>query len=301
MSKALVTGGSGFVGQYLVKQLEADGVEVIEYNLRDGADLLNYEFLRNVLDIQRPDYIYHLAAQAYVPESFLDPVRAIQINTLGTLNLLEAVRRLGIKPRILLAGTSEEYGDAQVGEGVITENTLPVPKSPYAVSKLAMDHLGQLFASSYGLNVVVTRAFNHTGPGRGEMYAESSWAKQIAQVEIYRRGEVEHGDLTPARNYTDVRDIVRAYTLAIDLEPNVYNICNPKPNITMQEVLDILMLLAKYPIELKENPALFRTADFSFKTPSGKRFTKLTGWKPEIALETTLADILDFWREKLVA
>lgn len=300
MPKALVTGSAGFVGRHLKAELQSQGVEVIDYNLRDGGDLLNYEFMRNVLDIERPDYIYHLAAQAFVPESFLDPVRTFNVNLLGSLNLIEAVHRLGLNSKILLAGTSEEYGDAVVGDGVITENTLPVPMSPYAISKQAMDQLGRLYAKAYGMHIVITRAFNHSGPGRGEMYAESSWAKQIVEIEMGVRAELEHGNLAAIRNYTDVRDIVRAYTDAIELEPAVYNLCSPE-NVTMQQVLDTLIGLAKVPIELKENVALFRAADFSFKKPSAKRFTKLTGWKPSFLLETTLTDLLNDWREKLGA
>lgn len=300
MSKALITGSAGFVGQHLKAHLIDEGWEVYDFNLRDGLDIMQYEHLRTVLDIERPDAIFHLAAQAYVPESFANPERAFQINTIGSLNLLEAVRQLGLKTRVHLAGTSEEYGDSQYGEGLVTEKTLPNPLSPYAISKLAMDHLGRLYAKSYGLHIVVTRAFNHAGPGRGEMYAESSFARQIVECEMHKRREVEHGNLDSVRNYTDVRDIVRGYLLAIDLPPGVYNICSDQ-NVTMKEIMDGLIKQAKYPVELKQNPALFRPADFSFKKPSCKKFKKLTGWKPEIPLDQTLSDILEYWREKLGA
>lgn len=300
MSKALVTGSAGFVGIHLKRELEAQGIEVIDYNLRDGANLLNYEFMRNVLDIQRPDYIYHLAAQAFVPESLSDPIRTFQVNTLGSLNLLEAVKRLGLKSQILLVGTSEEYGNAQVGDGVITENTLPVPMSPYAISKQAMDQLGMMYARAYSMEVVVTRAFNHSGPGRGEMYAESSWAKQIVEIELGQRESVSHGNLTTMRNYTDVRDIVKAYIKAIGLPPAVYNICSPT-NISMKAVLDTLCELSGIDVPLIEDPGLFRPGDFSFRVPSAKRFTKLTGWKPEYKFRDTMNDLLNYWREKLNA
>lgn len=298
MRKALVVGSEGFVGLHLGEYLLKNGWEAKGFNLRNGQDILNYEQVRNVFDVERPDTIFHLAAQAYVPESFANPKRTFEVNTIGSINILEAVKQLGLKTKVHLAGTSEEYGDAQYGEGEITEETLPNPLSPYAISKLAMDHLGQLYAKSYGMDVVVTRAFNHAGPGRGEMYAESSFAKQIAEIELGRREFVEHGNLESIRNYTDVRDIVRAYVMAVDLPSGIYNICSDQ-SITMQELMDLLIKNSKQPIETKVNPALFRPSDFSFKKPSCAKFKKLTQWEPEIKLEKTTRDVLDYWREKL--
>lgn len=291
--RILITGSNGFVGEHLTALLEKEGHAVSDYNLSHGEDLRDYETLRNELDLWRPERIYHLAAQAYVPESFANPKRTFEVNTLGSLNLLEAVRQLGIKPKILLAGTSEEYGT-----GDVSEESKPEPKSPYAISKLAMDHLGQLYAQAYGMHVVVTRAFNHCGPDRGEMYAESSFAKQIVEVELGRKKVVQHGNLESVRNYTDVRDIVRAYEKAIELPPDVYNICSDQ-NITMQTVMDELVKLARCDIKLKTNRALYRPADFSFMKPSCRKFKDLTGWEPEYTIGETLNDVLESWRDAL--
>ena len=294
MSKILITGGEGFVGQHLAALLGWD-YDVRIYDIKSGDDLRDYDNLRTVIDEERPDYIYHLAAMAFVPESINDSRRAIEINTLGTINLLEAVRNVGIKPKILLAGTSEEYS-ATEGD-TIDETTLPQPITPYAVSKLAMDHMGIIYSRYYNMHVVVTRTFNHTGPGRGEMYAESSFAKQIAEIENDKREFLIHGELGTIRNYTDVRDVVRAYRLAIELDPGIYNICSSQ-NVTIKEVLDILKLMAIKEIPTKDNPALHRPMDFSFKKPTCAKFKQLTGWEPEYNLHVTLADLLDYWRKK---
>jgi len=160
-----------------------------------------------------------------------------------------------------------------------------------------MDHCGRLYAH-YGLDVVVTRAYNHAGPGRGEMYAESAFAKQIVEVELGKRKTVEHGNLESIRNYTDVRDIVRAYQLAIDLPSDVYSICSDN-NVTMQSIMNILIRNATIRIKTQVNPSLYRLSDFSFKKPSCAKFKRLTNWKPEIELKQTMSDIMDDWRIKL--
>jgi GDP-4-dehydro-6-deoxy-D-mannose reductase len=293
--KALVTGSGGFVGGYLVKLLEQQGHDVYGFDVKEGDDFRNYEAVHTAIDYFRPDKIFHIGALAYIPESFLDPYRAIETNIVGSLNILEAVRKIGLKTKIHLCGTSEEYGDALATNGYVNELALPNPLSPYAIAKLSMDHFGQLYAKSYNMNIVVTRTFNHTGPGRGEQYAESAWAKQIAEIERGLRKELLHGDLTSVRNYTDVRDVVRAYSLAIDLPSGVYNVCSDQ-NVEMAEVLDLLTKLSTTRIETKPDPNLFRPADFSFNKPSCLKFTSYTGWEPTIKLAETLNDILGHWR-----
>lgn len=290
--KCLVTGSKGFVAGYLVKLLKAQGHTVYGFDIKTGQDFRDYEQVRTAIDDFRPDKIFHIGALAYVPESFLDPYRAFETDTIGSLNILEAVRRLGLKTKIHLCGSSEEYGDAPEP---VTEFSLPNPLSPYAIAKLSMDYLGQLYPQAYGMRVVVTRTFNHTGPGRGEQYAESAWAKQIAEIERGERAILQHGNLDAIRNYTDVRDIVEAYTRAIDLPSGVYNICSDQ-NVSMQEVLDTLIGMATCDITAQPSPELFRPRDFSFSKPDCAKFTSLTGWKPHYHLKDTLFDTLEYWR-----
>lgn len=296
MSRCLITGSSGFVGGYLKKHLEEEGHVVQGFDVKAGEDFRDYEQVHLAVDAFRPDKIFHIGALAYVPESFLDPFRAIETNMVGSLNILEAVRKIGLKTKIHLCGSSEEYGDAP---GPVTEGSLPNPLSPYAIAKLGMNHFGQLYSKSYNMDVVITRTFNHTGPGRGEQYAESAFAKQIAEIERGERRTLYHGDLETLRNYTDVRDIVKAYALAVDLPSGVYNICSEQ-SVSMLSILQDLISHSETAIPTELDPNLLRPADFSFNIPSCEKFTALTDWQPEIGLHQTLLDILDYWRKAIV-
>lgn len=295
MRRALITGSAGFVGTHLVQELELQGWSVADFNLRDGLDIRDRQQVRESLDIYRPDAIFHLAARAFVPESFVDPADTFHVNVDGTLNILESVRQLGLKTKIHIAGSSEEYGNADpVEDGYLQ------PSSPYAVSKVAAEQLAMLYTAAYGMQIVVTRAFNHTGPGRGEMYAESSFAKQIAEFEAGKRLQIEHGNLTSFRNYTDVRDMVKAYVLSVDATPGVYNICSDT-NISMHDMLTLLQGMSNVPyIPLHETIDRKRPNDFSFKKPQCKKFRSKTKWKPEIPFEQTLQDLLDYWRQRII-
>jgi GDP-4-dehydro-6-deoxy-D-mannose reductase len=316
--KALITGITGFVGSHLAELLLAKGVEVhgikrwrsrmdnIEHirgkvHLHD-ADLRDLHSLIVTVEESRPDYIFHLASQSFVPMSWKAPADTLDTNITGTVHLFEAVRKSGLDPKIHVAGSSEEYGLVHPDEVPITEKNPLRPLSPYGVSKVATDLLAFQYFRSYGLKTVITRAFNHTGPRRGEVFVTSNFAKQIAEIELgLMEPVILVGNLEAQRDFTDVRDIVRAYWLALQKCQlgETYNICSEKTR-KVQEVLDILLSLSKKKqIIVKQDPARMRPSDVEILLGNCSKFKKATGWKPEIPFERTMADLLDYWRESL--
>ena len=300
MIKVLITGSRGFVGKHLISHLiktqsSKGKYEIHEFDLTLGNDIRIYEHIRNSVDSIQPDMIFHLAAQAYVPESSLDPRRGLETNVIGSLNLLEAVKNTGMHSAVLMAGTSEEYGYARDDE-TLNEDSICKPTTPYGVSKLAASNLGLVYSKTYGFKVVVTRAWNHIGPGASPSYAISAFAKRVAEAEKYRT-PVSHGNLEAIRNYTDVRDIVNAYTLLIShpIPSGIYNLCSTN-TLSINEILTKLVKLSKTEIELIENKNLFRPSDLRFPKPNSDKAQKSTGWKLDYPIETTLLDTLNYWR-----
>ncbi|OGD25838.1 MAG: GDP-mannose 4,6-dehydratase [Candidatus Aminicenantes bacterium RBG_13_63_10] len=315
----MITGITGFAGSHLAEHILAShpGVKVCglvrwrsrmdnilgildKVELHEG-DLKDFVSLKKCLAEIRPDYIFHLAAQSFVPTSWRLPAETLAINTIGQVNLFEAVLDLKLDPKIQVAGSSEEYGHVNSDEVPMKETNSLRPLSPYAVSKVAQDMLGYQYHKSYGLRVVRTRGFNHTGPRRGEVFVTSTFAKQIAEVEKGKRPPVIHvGNLEAKRDFTDVRDMVRAYWLSLEkgVEGEVYNIGTGKA-VTMQEVLDRLLGLSKVKVRVELDPARLRPSDVPILEPDCSKFVKLTGWKPEIPFDRTLRDLLDYWRERV--
>lgn len=299
MLKVLITGSEGFVGTHLSKFLanntSSRGNYVVDgFDLAKGQDIRNFEQVRTKIDQFQPDYIFHLAAQAYVPESTMNPRRGIETNVVGTLNLLESVRQTGMHSRILIAGTSEEYGYDRDDEE-LNEDSVAKPTTPYGVSKLAGTTLGQTYARIYGLPVVCTRAWNHIGPGASPSYAVSAFSKRVAEAEKYGI-PIKHGNLDAIRNYTDARDIVRAYLLAIELDSGIYNLASEQ-TVSTRFILEELISFAESKVETEENPHLFRPMTQKFPRPSYLKFHEKTHWSPEIDLRKTLLDCLNYWRE----
>ena len=319
--KILITGVTGFVGSHLAEyclsldqQVEVigtcrwrsrreniehfeDAINLYECDLRDASSVKTL-----LADIQ-PERIFHLAAQSYVPSSWNSPGETITTNVIGQLNIFEAMRETNSTASIQIAGSSEEYGLVHPEEVPITEENPLRPLSPYAVSKVAQDMLAYQYFQSYGLKVVRTRAFNHTGPRRGDVFVTSNFAKQIAEIEAGQRPPVIHvGDLNPKRDFTDVRDIVRAYWLSLEhcSLGEVYNVASGKA-YRIKEVLKILLDNSGQDIEVVEAPERLRPSDVPLLLGDNSRFCKATGWVPEIPFEQTAKDLLDYWRERTCA
>jgi GDP-4-dehydro-6-deoxy-D-mannose reductase len=318
--RVLITGITGFAGSHLAEYCLARGdVEVFGTarwrsrmdNLVDitdditlmDCDLKDSVAVRHCLAEIRPDYIFHLAAQSFVPTSWKAPVETVCTNMVGEINVFEGMRELGLveSTRIQLAGSSEEYGMVHEDEIPIKESNPLRPLSPYGVSKVGQDLLGYQYHASYNLYTVRTRAFNHTGPRRGDVFVSSNFAKQIATIE---KGKTEPvikvGNLDARRDFTDVRDMVKAYWLALEKgEPGeVYNLGSGK-DVTIKKMLDILLSFSDLDIEVRQDPSRMRPSDVEVLLADTTRFHDLTGWEPEIPLEKTLEDLLDYWRERV--
>lgn len=315
--KALITGVTGFAGSHLTELLLSEGVEVhgilrwrskmdnIE-SIQDKihiheADLLDAHSLYTVIDEIRPDYIFHLAAQSYVQSSWSSPSNTLETNVIGSVNIFEAVRKSGLPIAIQIACSSEEYGRVLPNEIPINENNPLRPLSPYAVSKLAMDYLGYQYWESYGMRIIRTRGFNHTGPRRGDVFAESTFARQIAEIEKGKKKPVVMvGNLDARRDYTDVRDMVRAYFLSVQKckSGEVYNIATGK-SWRIGDVLDLLLSKSSVKIKVVQDKTRLRPSDVEVLIGDATKFKKVTGWKPVIPFEKTMEDLLNYWREKV--
>jgi GDP-4-dehydro-6-deoxy-D-mannose reductase len=317
--RVLITGITGFAGSHLADYLLAEQPEVEIYGFQrwrsrteniahlEGkiqlreADLRDYTSIHQVLEEVRPDALFHLAAQSFVPTSWRAPAETLSTNIIGQTHIFEAVRALKQEPIIQIAGSSEEYGLVLPDEVPIKETNPLRPLSPYAVSKVAQDLLAYQYYQSYGLKTVRTRGFNHTGPRRGEVFVTSNFAKQIASIEAgLQEPVIRVGNLESVRDFTDVRDMVRAYWLCVDKgrPGEVYNIASGR-EITIRQLLDKLVELSRVRVQIEVDPARLRPSDVEVLIGDASKFHADTGWEPTIPLEQTLEDLLDFWRERI--
>jgi len=319
--RVLITGITGFVGSHLAEYALARGAEVwgsyrwrsktenIDH-IRDDlrlveCDLRDLSSVQHLVEQAAPDYIVHLAAQSFVHASWHTPAETLFTNSVSQVNLLEAIRpRRAAAPRFLAIGSSEEYGQVFDDELPIREENPLRPLSPYAVSKVTQDLMGYQYFQSYQLPIVRTRAFNHEGPRRGDVFVTSNFARQVAEIEAGKRPLViQVGNLKARRDYTDVRDIVRGYWRLLEAgEPGeVYNLCSGRA-WAIQDVLDFVLAKARVRgIVTREDPARLRPSDVPVLLGDASKVERAVGWRPEIPFEKTLEDLLDYWRQRVSA
>ncbi len=314
--KVLITGITGFVGSHLAEYLLKEGHEIYGISrwrsktenidhIKDKITLLNadirdgYSMVGAFKEVL-PDYCFHLAAQSFVLESWKSPLETISTNVLGTVNVLEAIRRTAVDCVVMVAGSSEEYGLVHPDETPIRETNPLRPMSPYGVSKVATDKLGCLYYMSYGLHVVVSRSFNTTGPRRGEVFATSNFAKQIAEIEKGKEPVIYVGNLDAERDWTDVRDVVRAYWLAATMceSGEAYNICSGRA-FKISTMLEMLLNNSDVKIKIEQDESRMRPSDVPLLLGNCDKFKEQTGWKPEIPFSQTMSDLLSYWRERV--
>jgi GDP-4-dehydro-6-deoxy-D-mannose reductase len=292
--RALITGGKGFVGQWLAAHLKDSGDDVavidIETDVADGAAV------RRVMADVAPEAVYHLAAMTHVGESWDNPGQVLRVNVLGTAEILAAARSIGNSARVLVISSAEVYGVVTPAQLPLDEGTPSEPASPYAASKLAAEVVALQACRGYGQPVMVVRPFNHIGPGQSPNFFVPALAKRI--VEARRSGDrsLPVGNLTTRRDFTDVRDVVVAYRLLIERGDAgvVYNVCSGR-DVAMSEVATQLLELAGADLTLQTDPALLRPVDVPVLRGSAARLQAATGWQPRIPLATTLADVLTSW------
>lgn len=310
--KALITGVNGFVGRYLSKYLFIQGIEIYGTYLRKAnidtinkdikvfnMDITNKDEVLKVLRKVEPDYIFHLAAQSSAGLSWKEPQMTMNVNINGTINLLEGVRELRLKSRILLIGSSEEYGFVKPEDIPVNENQVLKPGNPYAISKIAQSMIGQVYSRAYDMDIVIVRAFNHIGPGQSPVFVVSDFAKRITEIEKRILEPVLLvGNLEAQRDFTDVRDIVRAYyQLALKgKKGEIYNVGTGN-SYKIQYILDVLLSLSDAKIEVKTDPNRMRPSDVPIIQCDNTKLVNLTLWKPKYTIEETLKDVLNYWRE----
>ena len=319
--KVLITGITGMVGSHLADYITENHQDVEVFGLvRWRSPLDNIQgCLNNITLVQgelrdlssmiqvinkvRPDKIFHLGAQSFVPTSYHSPGDTFAVNINGSVNLLDAVRNIGIDPMIHMCSSAEVYGQVDETMVPITENTPFNPASPYAVSKVGQDLLGRQYYITYGMKIIRSRMFTHSGPRRGDFFAESSFAKQIAEIELgVIPNPVKVGNFESVRTYADVRDAVRAYWALLEYctPGDVYNIGGER-TLRIGEVFSILKAFSKVPIEYEIDPELLRPADVTLQIPESAKFLEKTGWKPVYQLEKTLEDLLNYHRMRTKA
>ena len=311
--KAFIIGSAGFVGKYLIDHLQKECKwsvfasklphELIEDETVGiiNLDILKQSAIEEALKEISPDYVVHLAAQSSVSLSWKNPQLTVDVNIKGAVNLLESLRVLDKKPRVLLIGSGEEYGRVTANELPINEANNLRPGNIYAATKACQNMLGKIYADAYGLEVIMVRAFNHIGPGQSETFVVSDFCKQVAEIEAGKREPVIRvGNIGAKRDFTDVRDVVRAYSALAQKGKagETYNIGSGKA-VAIQTILDNILALSPAKIKVEVDEAKFRPVDIPVIEADISRIAECAGWQPKIRMETTIAETLGFWREMI--
>ncbi|MEO0009153.1 MAG: GDP-mannose 4,6-dehydratase [candidate division WOR-3 bacterium] len=306
--RALITGIEGFVGGHLCHYLQKLGWEVAGIHLNPPpaglnvelfcADICDFDRLKSVLEQTRPEWIFHLAGVSSVAEAEKNPIPVYEINTLGTLKLLMAVHQLMLPCRLLFVSSADVYGR---GEAPHSETDPVAPLTVYARSKHLAEQLCRLYYQAWGMDIVIVRPFSHTGPGQAPRFIFPKVAQHIALVEKDKAEPVlKMGDLSVRRDYTDVRDVVRAYVLAMEncISGETYNITSGNA-IRLREGVDLLLKMSRVPVEVRSGATEIRPYDIPYLSGNAEKFRLITGWQPEIPFEQTLADLLEYYRQRV--
>lgn len=300
--KAVITGSEGFVGKYLRKELEQNGYEVTGLDLIPGANslvinLLDGERVKDAIRQLKPGIIIHLAGQADVGKSWRIPAKTIEINTIAAVNLMEAVRSFCPEAHVVLIGSSDQYGSLKEAGISVSEDIPMNPMNPYAISKVTQENLGRAFAKAYGLNICMTRSFNHGGAGQATGFMIPDFAFGIVKVERGEQKELPVGNLTSKRDFTHVKDVVRAYRLLAEkgMPGEAYNVGSGK-TYSAQEVLDKLISMAVCDIPVRQDPSKMRPSDTPVICCNHGKLTLATGWEPELSLDEILTDTISYYR-----
>lgn len=316
--KSLVIGGAGFVGAYLVRHLKLDlghsvvvtkmpheqlDIEGIDMNDIEVAnlDILSEDEIVKLFEEVRPDYIFHLAAQSSVSVSWKNPKLTVDVNIKGAVNLLEALRKIDFKPRTLIIGSGEEYGHIRANETPITEDNNTRPGNIYAATKACQNMLGKIYADAYGLDVIMVRAFNHIGPNQTPLFVVADFCQQVAMIEVGQQEPVIRvGNLSAARDFTDVRDVVRAYAMLVEKGDagETYNVGSGKA-VVIDDILKMILKNSTKEIKVEVDKNKLRPVDVPIIEADITKLQQATGWEKEIDLEQTIRETLDYWRVKV--
>jgi GDP-4-dehydro-6-deoxy-D-mannose reductase len=296
--RSLITGGRGFVGHWLAAHLRDLGDDVVVIDKE--VDVTDPEAMRGALTEAAPDAVYHLAAMTHVGQSWDGPLRVLQVNVMGTAVVLAAARQCGTDPVVLVTSSAEVYG-AVTDPSVLplVEGMPTAPLTPYAASKLAAEALVQQAYLGHGQRAITVRPFNHIGPGQTPNFAVPALARRIVAAERTGSGSLRVGNLSARRDFTDVRDVVRAYRMVVESgEPGVvYNVCSGR-DVAIKEIADILLGQAGASLRMETDATLLRPVEVPVLRGDPSRLERATGWEPKVALEDTLADVLAYWRQQ---